>query len=76
MLAAVDENLIPTTRRAKGGGVEVASWLAAGPIGYVALGRDKTKKTKAKGTLVLTDKAIYCAGNVYPYDTFLCGVVF
>jgi len=33
------------------------------------LGRDKTRKTKAKGTLVLTDKAVYCAGNVYPYDT-------
>ena len=47
------------------------SWLATGPIGYVALGRDKTRKTNAKGTLVVTDKAIYCAGNVYPYDTML-----
>jgi hypothetical protein len=55
----------------RGAGRKVASWLAAGPIGYVALGRDKTRKTKAKGTLVLTDKAIYCAGNVYPYDTVL-----
>jgi hypothetical protein len=44
------------------------SWLAAGPIGYVAIDRDKTRKTKAKGTLVVTEKAIYCAGNVYPYD--------
>jgi hypothetical protein len=35
------------------------------------LGRDKTRKSKAKGTLVVTDKAIYCAGNVYPYDTVL-----
>ena len=35
------------------------------------MGRDKTRKTKAKGILVLTDKAIYCAGNVYPYDTVL-----
>ena len=45
--------------------------LAAGPIGYVAIGRDKTRKTNAKGTLVVTEKAIYCAGNVYPYDAVL-----
>lgn len=55
----------------RGAGRKVASWLAAGPIGYVALGRDKTGKTKAKGTLVVTEKAIYCAGNVYPYDVVL-----
>ena len=55
----------------RGGGRKVASWLAAGPIGYIALGRDKTRKTNAKGTLVVTEKAIYCAGNVYPYDTVL-----
>jgi hypothetical protein len=55
----------------RGGGRKIASWLAGGPIGYVALGRDKTRKTKAKGTLVVTDKAIYCAGNVYPYDMVL-----
>ena len=29
-------------------GKKVASWLAVGPIGYVALGRGKTRKTKAK----------------------------
>ena len=55
----------------RGAGRKVASWLAAGPIGYVAIGRDKTRKTKAKGTLVVTEKAIYCAGNVYPYDVVL-----
>ena len=55
----------------RGAGRKVASWLAAGPIGYVAIGRDKTRKTKAKGTLVVTEKAIYCTGNVYPYDVVL-----
>jgi hypothetical protein len=55
----------------RGAGRKIASWLAAGPIGYVALGRDKTGKSKAKGTLIVTDKAIYCAGNVYPYDLVL-----
>ena len=44
----------------RGGGRKIASWPAGGPIGYVALGRDKTRKTKAKGTLVVTDKAILC----------------
>jgi hypothetical protein len=55
----------------RGAGRKIGSWLAAGPIGYVALGRDKTRKSKAKGTLVVTDKAIYCAGSVYPYDLVL-----
>jgi hypothetical protein len=55
----------------RGAGRKVASWLAACPIGYVATGRDKTRKTKARGTLVVTEKAIYCAGNVYPYDVVL-----
>jgi hypothetical protein len=55
----------------RGAGRKIASWLVAGPIGYVALGRDKTRKTKVEGTLVVTDKAIYCAGNVYPYDMVL-----
>lgn len=54
-----------------GAGRKIGIWLAAGPIGYVALGRDKTRKSKAKGTLIVTDKAIYCAGNVYPYDLVL-----
>jgi len=32
------------------------------------LGRNKTRRTKAEGTHVVTDKAVYCAGNVYPYE--------
>lgn len=38
---------------------------------YAAFGRDKTKKTEAEGTLVVTNKAIYCAGNDYPLDKIL-----
>jgi hypothetical protein len=52
----------------RGKGRKIGSWLVGGAIGYVAIGRDKTRKTKAKGTLVVTNKALYCAGNVYPYD--------
>jgi hypothetical protein len=40
-------------------------------ISYLAFGRDKTRKSKAEGTLVVTNKAIYCAGNDYPFDRIL-----
>ena len=55
----------------RGAARKVVSFLAGGPIGYVVFGRDKTMKTKAKGTLVVTNKAIYCAGNDYPFDRIL-----
>lgn len=40
-------------------------------LSYLAFGRDKTRKSKAEGTLVVTDRAIYCAGNGYPFDRIL-----
>ncbi len=55
----------------RGAGRKAVSWLAGGVIGYVAFGRDKTRKTKAEGTIVITNKAIYCAGNDYPFDRIL-----
>ena len=55
----------------RGAGRKTAAFLAGGPIGYVAFGRDKTRKTEAEGTLVVTNKAIYCAGNDYPFDRIL-----
>jgi len=55
----------------RGAGRKVASWLVGGPIGYLAFGRDKTQKSKAKGTLVVTEKAVYCAGNEYPFEKIL-----
>jgi RNA polymerase subunit RPABC4/transcription elongation factor Spt4 len=54
----------------RGAGRKVAS-LAMGPVGYLAFGRDKTRKSSAKGTLVVTNEAIYCAGNDYPFDRII-----
>ena len=55
----------------RGTGRKIGSWLVGGPIGYLAFGRDKTQKSKAKGRLVVTQKTIYCAGNEYPFDKIL-----
>jgi hypothetical protein len=63
-----DGEIIVKRTEHRGKGRKIASWLVGGPIGYVAIGRDKTRKTRAEGTLVVTNKALYCAGNVYPYD--------
>ena len=52
-------------------GIKAVSLLAGGPIGYIAFGRDKKSTSKAKGTLIVTNKAIYCAGNDYPFDRIL-----
>jgi hypothetical protein len=52
----------------RGAGRKIASTIALGPVGYVLFGRDKTRKSKAEGTIVITNKAIYCAGNDYPFD--------
>jgi len=40
-------------------------------VGYLLIGKDKTKKSKAKGQLIVTNKAIYCAGNDYPFDRII-----
>ena len=40
-------------------------------LSYLAFGRDKTRKSKAEGTIVITNRAIYCAGNDYPFDRIL-----
>ena len=55
----------------RGAGRKTVSFLAGGPIGYLVFGRDKTRKSKVKGTLVVTNKAVYCAGNDYPFDRIL-----
>lgn len=61
------ELIIKQTKHA-GAGRKAVSYLAGGPAGYILFGRDKTKKTRAKGSLVVTNKAIYCAGNEYAFD--------
>ncbi|MEM2966761.1 MAG: zinc ribbon domain-containing protein [Candidatus Nitrosocaldaceae archaeon] len=40
-------------------------------ISYLVFGRDKTRKSRAEGLLVITNKAIYCAGNDYSFDRIL-----
>jgi len=55
----------------RGAGRKAVSFIAGGGIGYLAFGRDKTRKSKAKGTIIITNKAIYCAGNDYPFDRIL-----
>ena len=63
--------LIVKRTKHKGIGTKAASWLALGPVGYLAFGRDKKSKSKAKGKLVVTNKALYCAGNEYSFDKIL-----
>ena len=66
-----DGELIVKKIEHRGAGRKIGSWLVGGPVGYVAFGRDKTQKSKAKGRLVVTEKAIYCAGNTYEFQNIL-----
>ena len=66
------EGEVQVTRvKHRGLGRKLVSWAALGPVGYLAFGRDKKSKTKAKGTLVITNRRIICAGNEYPFDKIL-----
>lgn len=67
--------LIVRTTKHHGVGRKAASWLLAGPVGYALVGRDSKRTTKAKGTLIVTDKAIYCAGSQYPFDKILATTI-
>lgn len=67
--------LIIRTTKHHGVGRKAASWLFGGPIGYAVIGRDSKRTTKAKGTLVVTEKAIYCAGNQYQFDRILATTI-
>ena len=49
----------------------IAAGLPTLGIGYLLIGKDKTRKSKAEGLLVVTNKAIYVAGNDYPFDRIL-----
>ena len=49
----------------KSGAVKAAAMLAGG------ITRDSKKTTKVKGLLVVTNRAIYCAGNSYKFDNML-----
>jgi hypothetical protein len=63
-----EKEIIPTLL---GTGRKIASLVVGGPIGYILIGRNKTKTEKIKGILTVTNKAIYCSVNVYPYDEII-----
>jgi len=63
--------LLVRTTKHHGTGRKVASFVAGAGIGYVIAGRDSKRTTKAKGTIVVTNKAIYCAGNKFEFDQIL-----
>ena len=64
------ELLVRTTKH-HGTGRKVASFVAGGGIGYLVAGRDSKRTTKSEGTIVVTNKAVYCAGNKFEFDNIL-----
>ena len=64
------ELLIRTTKH-HGAGRKVASFIAGAGVGYLVAGRDSKRTTKVKGTIVVTNKSIYCAGNKFEFDNIL-----
>ena len=64
------ELLVRTTKH-HGTGRKVASFVAGAGVGYLIAGRDSKKTTKSKGTIVVTNKAVYCAGNKFEFDNIL-----
>ena len=63
--------LLMRTTKHHGTGRKVASFVAGGGIGYLIAGRDSKRTTKSQGTIVVTNKAIYCAGNKFEFDNIL-----
>ena len=64
------ELLVRTTKH-HGTGRKVASFIAGGGVGYLIAGRDSKRTTKSQGTIVVTNKAVYCAGNKFEFDNIL-----
>ena len=64
------ELLVRTTKH-HGAGRKVASFIAGAGVGYLVAGRDSKRTTKSQGTIVVTNKAIYCAGNKFEFDNIL-----
>ena len=68
------ELLVRTTKH-HGAGRKAAAFIATGGVGYAIAGRDSKRTTKAKGSIVVTNKAIYCAGNKFDFDQILAMTV-
>tara|TARA_Y100001936_G_C16073623_1_gene672472 strand:- start:2251 stop:2802 length:552 start_codon:yes stop_codon:yes gene_type:complete len=64
------ELLIRTTKH-HGAGRKAASFIAGAGVGYLIAGRDSKRTTKAKGSLIITNKSIICAGNKITFDNIV-----
>ena len=67
--------LLVRTTKHHGAGRKAAAFIATGGVGYAIAGRDSKRTTKAKGSIVVTNKAIYCAGNKFDFDQILAMTV-
>ena len=63
--------LIVRTTKHHGTGRKVASFVAGAGVGYLIAGRDSKRTTKSKGSIVVTNQSIYCAGNQFEFDKIL-----
>ena len=64
------ELLVRTTKH-HGTGRKVASFVVGAGVGYLIAGRDSKRTTKSKGSIIITNKSIYCAGNKFEFDNIL-----
>jgi len=64
------ELLIRTTKH-HGAGRKAASLIVGMGVGYLIAGRDSKRTTKAKGSIIVTNKSIFCAGNKFEFDNIL-----
>ena len=64
------ELLVRTTKH-HGAGRKAASLIVGMGVGYLIAGRDSKQTTKAKGSIVVTNKSIFCAGNKFEFDEIL-----
>jgi len=64
------ELLVRTTKH-HGAGRKAASLIVGMGVGYLVAGRDSKRTTKSKGSIVVTNKSIYCAGNKFEFDQIL-----
>ena len=67
--------LLVRTTKHHGAGRKAAAFIATAGVGYAIAGRDSKRTTKAKGSIVVTNKAIYCAGNKFDFDQILAMTV-
>ena len=64
------ELLVRTTKH-HGNARKAASLIVGMGVGYLVAGRDSKRTTKAKGSIIVTNKSIFCAGNKFEFDKIL-----